>query len=55
MKDLWSLLAGGGQMRPEPVLEGELLELDERWDERAVFANQDKITSTEEAPHLEVV
>ncbi len=42
-------------MRPEPVLEGGLLELDEQWDERAVFANRDKVTSAKEAPHLEAV
>jgi hypothetical protein len=42
-------------MRPEPVLEGGLLELDKQWDERAMFANQDKVTSANEAPHLEAV
>jgi hypothetical protein len=55
MEEPWSLLAGGEQMRPEPVLEGGLLELDKQWDEQAVFANQDEVTSTKEAPHSEAV
>ncbi len=55
VEELWSLLAGGEQMRPESVLEGGLPELDKRWDERAVFADQDKVTSTKEAPHSEAV
>ncbi len=42
-------------VRPEPVLEGGLLELDEHWDEQAVFADGDEVTSAKEAPHSEVV
>jgi hypothetical protein len=42
-------------VRPEPVLEGGLLELDKHWDEQTVFANQDEVRSAKEAPHTEVV
>jgi hypothetical protein len=55
MEEPWSLLAGEEQMRPEPFLEGGLLELDKRWDEQAVFANQDKVMSAKRAPPLEAV
>jgi hypothetical protein len=42
-------------MRPESVLEGGVLELEEQWDEQAVVADQDKVMSTKEAPHSEAV
>jgi hypothetical protein len=37
---------------PDPVLAGGLLWLDDHWDE---FADQDKVMSTEDAPHAEAV
>jgi hypothetical protein len=42
-------------MRPESVLEGGVLELEEQWDERAMVADQDEVTSAKEAPHSEAL
>jgi hypothetical protein len=42
-------------MRPEPALEGGVLELDNRMDEQAMATDRDEVTSIKEAPHLEAV